>query len=218
MTTIRTEFAMNDKDKPDLKIEESEKKKYLKAWYIEGRAYAAYSPGLELSNFVNFLGFFKVNNVKSILDAGIGSGKLCKKMLSMGFDCHGVDIADNCLDEDLLHLKDKILTVGTLWDSTLFKENQFDAVVCLDVLEHIPTQYIEQVINNLYKWTKKYVLLQIALVQDYFGSKVGEPLHLTVEAKSWWDTKLIKTKVIDEIVLKNNENRDTYAIYLIEKP
>lgn len=198
-------------------LETKEKNKYLKAWNIEGRAYAAYSPGLELSNHIDFLNFFKSNGVKSILDAGIGSGKLCKKMIEMGFDCHGVDIADNCLDEDLLNLTDKILTIGTLWDSSLFMDNQFDAIVCLDVLEHIPTNYIERVIDNLYRWTKRYLLLQIALFQDYFGSKVGEPLHLTVQPKFWWDTKLIKINIIDSIILKNKDSIDVYAIYLIEK-
>jgi len=117
---------------------------------MDNRIYAHYSPGLELSKDINFLEFFNTNNVKTILDAGIGSGKLCKKMLNMGFECHGLDIADNCLDEDLLHLKDRILTIGTLWDSTIFEENQFDAIICLYVLEHIPTNYIDDAIHNLF--------------------------------------------------------------------
>jgi SAM-dependent methyltransferase len=198
-------------------IDEKERMKYSKAWAMEDRLYAKYSPGLEISNTINFLDFFKANNVKSILDAGIGSGKLCKKMIDMGFQCHGVDIVDDCLDEELQEIKNEILTVGALWDTSLFKENMFDAVVCLDVLEHVPTDYVVKVVDNLYYWARKYIFLQIALFQDYFGKKVGEPLHLTVQPKSWWDIIFNKYEIIQDFVLKNNNGKDVYAIYLISK-
>jgi tetratricopeptide (TPR) repeat protein len=195
---------------------ETEKDKYMKAWGMDNRIYARYSPGLELSNQIDFLSFFRTNDVKTVLDAGIGSGKLCKKMIGMGFECYGLDIADNSLDDDLLHLKDKILTVGTLWDGTIFKEKRFDATVCMDVLEHIPTDYIDNVIDNLVGWTKKYLFLQIALFHDHFGSRVGETLHLTVKPKSWWDNKLSGYKIIQDLVLKDDNDVDVYVIYLIE--
>jgi tetratricopeptide (TPR) repeat protein len=199
-------------------IEEKEKSKYAKAWNLDNRVYAQSSPGLKISTVIDFLDFFRAQNVKTILDAGIGSGKLCKKMIGMGFLCHGVDIVDNCLDEDLQSYKDEILTVGTLWNNSLFKENQFDAVVCTDVLEHIPTDYVQKAIDNLYYWARKYIFLQIALFQDYyFGQKVGEPLHLTVQPKPWWDLMLNKFKIIHDTVLRNQDGKEIYAICLIEK-
>jgi tetratricopeptide (TPR) repeat protein/2-polyprenyl-3-methyl-5-hydroxy-6-metoxy-1,4-benzoquinol methylase len=201
----------------DREIAEKEKEKYLTAWTMDNRVYAAYSPGFELSHTINFLDFFKNKDVKTILDAGIGSGKLCKKMISMGFDCHGLDIADNCLDEDLSQLKDKILTVGTLWDRILFEENRFNAIVCTDVLEHIPTHYIQSVLDNFYRWSNRFLFLQIALFDDNFGKRIGQPLHLTVKPKSWWDERMIKFKLIQNIVLKNESGVDAYAVYLLEK-
>jgi tetratricopeptide (TPR) repeat protein len=201
----------------DKRIIEKEKEKYLTAWSMDNRVYADYSPGFELSHTINFLDFFKAENVKTILDAGIGSGKLCKKMISMGFDCYGLDIVDNCLDEDLSHLKDKILTVGTLWDQTLFEENRFNAIVCTDVLEHIPTNYIYSVLNNFYRWSNRFLFLQIALFDDNFGKSIGQPLHLTVKPKSWWDKQITKFKLIQNVVLKNENRVDAYAVYLLEK-
>jgi SAM-dependent methyltransferase len=191
--------------------------KYLAAWDLDNRVYSNYSPGFELSKSMNFLDFFKSQNVTTILDAGIGSGKLCKKMLSMGFECYGLDIAENCLDADLSHLKDKILTVGALWDSTLFKEDHFDAIVCTDVMEHIPADYVGKVLDNFYRWTKRFLLLQIALFDDYFGTRIGEPLHLTVRPKSWWDGQLYKFKILKGFISKDEHNKDVYAIYLTEK-
>jgi hypothetical protein len=195
----------------------SEQEKYRKAWDMDNRAYAKFSPGLKLSEQLKFLEFFKLNDVHSVLDAGIGSGKLCKKMMGMGFACHGLDIADNCLDEDLRHLKDRLLTIGTLWDGTLFGEDQFDAVVCTDVLEHIQEEHVVEVLANFHKWTKRFLFLQVALYDDVFGARVGAPLHLTVKPKTWWDGQLKSFKVISDLALKGPDNKELNAIYLLQK-
>jgi len=195
----------------------SEQAKYQKAWSMDNRVYANFSPGLALSEHVDFLDFFKKQGVRTILDAGIGSGKLCKKMLGLGFDCHGLDIADNCLDEELRRRKDEILTIGTLWDSTLFAENSFDAVVCTDVLEHIHEKHIESVMNNLRLWTKRFLFLQVALYDDVFGAKVGAPLHLTVKPKSWWNERCMKFRTLKDFALKGADQKELYAVYMLEK-
>jgi len=196
--------------------EKIEKEKYNKVWLLEDRAYANFSPGLFISEHFDFMKTFKMNNVKTILDAGMGSGKLFKKMTGLGFLCHGVDIAVNCLDDDLMELKDEILTVGTLWDSSLFREKQFDAIVCTDVLEHIPTEYIKDVLYSFHKWCGKYLFLQISLTEDIFGGKVGHPLHLTVRPKSWWDSQLGQFKTIEYKNVVDRNGDDIWAIYLLE--
>jgi polysaccharide pyruvyl transferase WcaK-like protein len=195
----------------------TEAEKYRKAWDLHDRVYALHSPGLKLSERLDFLGFFKTQGVRTVLDAGIGSGKLCRKMLSMGFDCHGVDIADNCLDAELAGMKDELLTIGALWDQGLLTAGAYDAVVCTDVLEHVPTERISEVIENFWLWTRRYVFLQIALFDDEFGRSVGEPLHLTVKPMEWWDAQLSSFKVILRAPLKDQRGSDMYAVYLLEK-
>ncbi len=196
----------------------AEREKYLTAWDLGDRAYALCSPGLELSKSIRFLEFFREHGVSTVLDAGIGSGKLCKKMTAMGFACHGVDIADNCLDADLMPLKDSLLTVGSLWDRGLFEEDAFDAVVCTDVLEHIPTDRIDAVLANLRFWTRRYVFLQVALYHDVFGSRMGRPLHLTVRPKPWWDERVSSFTVLQALEVKDAAGASIYAVYLLEKP
>ncbi|MGD2095048.1 MAG: class I SAM-dependent methyltransferase [Phycisphaerales bacterium] len=198
-------------------FEKSEKLKYLNAWDFSNRAYADYSPGLELSNSLNFLDLFKHNGVRTILDAGCGSGKLLKKMLDMGFQCKGIDIADNCLDPELKPLQEKILKTAPLWRKETFEERQFDAVICTDVLEHIHPQYVEEVLQNIYHWANKYVFLQIALFEDYFGQKIKQRLHLTVRPKKWWDGQLQKFEYKVLACSKNDKGEECYAIYLLEK-
>ena len=205
------------RDMPMNAEETGEQEKYRKAWGLENRVYAQFSPGLQLSEHINFLEFFKQNGVVTVLDAGIGSGKLCKKMIGLGFDCHGLDIADNCLDADLHALKDKILTIGTLWDGTLFEENSFDAVVCTDVLEHIQENHVDAVLANFHRWTRKFVFLQVALYDDVFGAKVGAPLHLTVKPKTWWDERVADFTILKDYALKGADNTEKYAVYVLQK-
>ena len=155
--------------------------------------------------------------MRTILDAGCGSGKLLKKMLEMGFQCQGVDIAENCLEPDLKPLQEQILKIGSLWNKEIFGENQFDAVVCTDVLEHIPPEFVEEVLQNIYYWANKYVFLQIALFEDYFGGKIEQRLHLTVRPKKWWDKQLQRFGYKILACSKNDKDKEFYAIYLLEK-
>jgi len=213
------ELLIREKSNLSGTLEKSEKLKYLKAWEFDNRSYADCSPGFKLSNSLKFLDYFKQNNVRTILDAGCGSGKLLKRMLDMGFECRGTDIAENCLEPDLKPLQDQLLKVGLLWRKELFSENQFDAVVCTDVLEHIPPQFVEEVLQNIYYWANRYVFLQIALFEDRFGKTIAERLHLTVKPKKWWDDQLLKFgyKVITSSCPKNDKGEEWYAIYLLEK-
>lgn len=102
------------------------------------------------------------------------------------FSVHGFDISRNCLDPYFDDIKDEILTVGCLWDSADMP-GEYDAVICTDVLEHIPTERIAAVLANLRSCTRKLAYLAIALFPDGFGPElIGEPLHLTVKPPNWW--------------------------------
>ena len=197
--------------------EELEREKYEQAWRLKDREYAVFSPGLFISDHIKFLDFFKTNHVQTVLDAGIGSGKLFKKMKALGFICHGVDISENCLDKDLLPFKDDILTVGTLWDGTLFEEERFDAIVCTDVLEHIPTEYVSDVLLSFHKWCRRFLFLQISLTEDIFSTKVGSPLHLTVKPKEWWDKQVGLFKTIHYKTILDRNGNEMWATYLLAK-
>jgi 2-polyprenyl-3-methyl-5-hydroxy-6-metoxy-1,4-benzoquinol methylase len=87
-------------------------------------------------------------------------------------------------------MRDKILTVGCLWNPDDFQK-QYDAVLCADVMEHIPTQHVPTVLTNLRKSTRKAAYFSISVQADYFGPRFfGEPLHLTIRRPNWWFAQL----------------------------
>jgi 2-polyprenyl-3-methyl-5-hydroxy-6-metoxy-1,4-benzoquinol methylase len=131
--------------------------------------------------------------VRTILDAGCGSGKLMWRLMNEypgEFDVHGFDIADNCLDPCFGEMKNRVLTIGCLWNPNDFTK-VYDAVVCCDVMEHIPTDRVPAVLANLRKSTRKIAFFSISVIPDAFGPMlIGEALHLTVQKPNWWFAKL----------------------------
>ncbi len=167
-----------------------EKEKYEKIW-THG-AYREYSPGLHDMDKLPLLDFLRRFEVKTILDSGCGSGKLMQRLITEHkdeFDVHGFDISENCLDPFFDDIKDEILTVGCLWNPADYN-TPYDAIICTDVMEHIPTEHVPAVLSNFRNCTKKLAYLAIALFPDNFGPRLlGEPLHLTVEEPQWWFDK-----------------------------
>jgi len=170
---------------------EREKEKYEKAWTID--AYRKYSPGLAALDQLPLIDMLRQHGVRTILDAGCGSGKMMQRLMTeygSEFEVHGFDISENCLDPFFNEIREKVLTVGCLWNPDDFRK-QYDAVFCTDVMEHIPTVHVPAVLSNLRRSTRKVAYFSISVQADRFGPQFfGEPLHLTIRRPNWWFAQL----------------------------
>ncbi|MCK5707615.1 MAG: class I SAM-dependent methyltransferase [Candidatus Aureabacteria bacterium] len=197
-----------------------EKEKYESVWKHD--EYRHFSPGERAIDKFGLIDLLRKSQVKTILDAGCGSGKLMQKILEecgSEFTVHGFDIADNCLDPYFNNIKDDILTLGVLWNPDDFNK-KYDAIICTDVLEHIPTNKISQVLNNLFRCTNTFCYLAIALFQDGFGPEIlGESLHLTVKEPAWWleQIKNAGFKEIHPLTEKHTSGADVWLhVFLLK--
>jgi len=174
-------------------LHKSEKRKYTTIWKCN--EYRLFSPGERSIRNLQIIDLLRKCEVKTVLDAGCGSGKLMRALIEEcgnEFSVHGFDIAENCLDRFFDKTKNDILTVGALWNKEDFNK-EYDAIICCDVLEHIPTEKVELVLDNFYRCAKIFCYLSIALVPDNFGPKIiGKPLHLTVKEPDWWISQIKK--------------------------
>jgi 2-polyprenyl-6-hydroxyphenyl methylase/3-demethylubiquinone-9 3-methyltransferase len=79
---------------------------------------------------------------KRVLDVGCGGGILSESMAALGAKVCGIDLSDKALGVARLHLLESGLEVEyTLSGAEEYAEThagQFDAVTCLEMLEHVP--------------------------------------------------------------------------------
>ena len=75
--------------------------------------------------------------VNSLLDIGVGRGHFYKRMKEKGFNIKGIEPSKIALKN-----LDDTYVVQAFTHMIPFDNNSFDAITCLDVLEHIPQEYI----------------------------------------------------------------------------
>ena len=174
-----------------------EKKKYEKAWSHE--AYRSYAPGEILVK--HYVEQCRPHNER-LIDFGTGTGRAALILHKLGFDVTMIDIAENCLDEDVQKEIGNRLVIGNLWDKMdLPKATEG---YCTDVMEHIPPEHVEDTIKNILSMVD-YCFFHICLREDHFGRELDEHLHLTVKPYMWWKELLEKhAKIFDARDLINN--------------
>lgn len=178
---------------------DSERAKYLKAWSDD--AYALRSPGLR--HLEDALAWMRPEDGATITDWGSGSGKAADAMIDKGFDVRMVDIAANAYRGN----KGRVVE-ACLWelpDSLAATEYGF----CTDVMEHIPTAHVREVLEGIAKRTRRKCYFQIALFHDTTFTHAG-PLHLSVFPPAWWQEMLLS--VFGTAEFRNYMDRHLMAV------
>ena len=165
-----------------MSLKTQERRKYEKCWNLND--YRKMAPGEVLVQDV----LSDIPSGGKVIDFGTGTGRGAKIIHDHGHPVVMIDLADNCLDPDVKKALDPNFRFieECLWDELYITG---DYAYCTDVLEHIPTEKVDDVLKNIVKSCPKGYL-NISTIDDYFGKITGEPLHLTVEPWSWWVEKV----------------------------
>lgn len=154
--------------------EETERQKYEDIWAIP--EYRAVSPGLE--SVEDACKRLSIPAGASIADFGCGTGRCVKWFADHGLAAVGVDIARNCLEEDVPFVE------SALWDVAKLPRVQYG--FSADVLEHIPPQRLRDALSAIHATCEVGCYLNIDTIPDSFGAWIGRTLHETVmPAESW---------------------------------
>lgn len=73
-------------------------------------------------------------------------------------------------------------------------DNKFDAVFCVDVMEHIPEDSIDYIVNQVVNRAEKlaYFKITVALASTYLPD--GQNVHISVHDSQWWRDRIAKHK------------------------
>jgi len=127
------------------------------------------------------LEWVKNSGFNNLLDVGCGRGHYLKLLSKNGIKVTGLEpskfIADTLKDYEVIN--DDILGLAK-------EGRQWEALICMDVLEHIDPAGIEETVKALASLSP-YALLGIASHSDKWR---GVQLHLIREESSWWKSLL----------------------------
>ena len=76
--------------------------------------------------------------------------------------------------------------------NTLNQNKDYDIVISIDVLEHIPQEDISSVLNLICNLSNKYVFLNVACYSAQALLPNGENAHITVNEPEWWYEKIVE--------------------------
>jgi len=151
-------------------------------------------------------------NINNICDVGCGRGKLLKVIhqkypTANLFACDILqirldEVKENCREMDIK------LSIQDAQDLKMYKDNQFDLVVCCEVLEHLPNP--EKGLSELARITAKYLIVSVPhepiwrmlnLLRGKYISRLGNtPAHFNnwnIFSFSKFINKIETLKIID---------------------
>ena len=141
-----------------------------------------------------------------VLDAGCGHGKVAVSLSEAGYLVTCCDLTDAGLVPAARALT---FIPASLWRGV---SGTWDWGWCIDVLEHLPTQFTMLAVARLLEVCRDGVFLVISLMPDEMGVWVGRPLHLTTQPYGWWKDSL---EEIGEVV----DARDlmSHALFVVRR-
>jgi hypothetical protein len=76
---------------------------------------------------------------------------------------------------------------------------RFDMTVCVDVLEHIPLELLDQTMDELNKYTSKVLYLCVSCHPASKKLPDGRNAHLNVQTKEWWKQRIKQMDVYTKL-------------------
>ena len=119
------------------------------------------------------------------LDLGCGPGALMHLLWEIGVDVEGIDFAESSRQLATPEVRDRI-TVGQVTDPTLKPANNYDLVICREVLEHLTVLQVKQAVANMARMTSKFIYVTTRFhpepdgLLDFTTQFDVDPSHITL--------------------------------------
>jgi hypothetical protein len=160
--------------------DQTEAEKYRRVW--SDQHYGDQNDGIPSVPFA--VGALGCKAGESIIDWGCGNGQSLDALRKYGLEGTGFDIVPTGYQFHIV--------IGLLWDPPAGLEADYG--FCTDVMEHIPPEHVDAVLDVLYARTRKACFIQLDTFPDLWGALMNPPevLHLSQHSPQWWLVRLQK--------------------------
>ena len=161
-----------------------------------------------LPAILQFIGDFKQQNTRKVLDLGCGAGRHTVALATTGFQVTSLDVSETALRELQDRLDKSALTNVTLVRHDMaelpFSDDYFDALVCTNVLHHGTINVIQKTIAEIHRILKSGACgLIVTLSKKDFRYGDGELLEADTYRFTEGDEKGITHHFFPESELKS---------------
>jgi hypothetical protein len=133
-------------------------------------------------------GLIQATGAKSVLDYGSGKGGAYR---TRDFLLKGQPVTSV---QDYWGVERIVCYDPAYTPYSTLPEGEFDGVICVDVLEHLPEQDLPWVLEEQFRYARKFVFGNIA---SYPADKIlpnGENAHCTIQPLEWWRDTIIDAR------------------------
>jgi GT2 family glycosyltransferase len=147
------------------------------AWYFRHCCGRPYERSPEWLEFFGRIADRIVTDIgpRTVMDVGCAMGFLVEALRDRGVEAFGIDISEYALQ----HVREDIRPY--VWKASILDPlpGRYDLIVCIEVLEHLPSSEVEKAINHLCQAADD--ILFSSTPHDF-----GEPTHLNAQPPEYW--------------------------------
>ncbi len=150
-------------------------------WDGKGEAKGYRGTYADFPENTKFVEYIKSLKPESVLDAGSSYGFLVKRLNDAGIPAEGFDVSSFAVK---MRTTDKVRQASVL-DLGCYKDKQFDLVISIELLEHIPEAHTDQVLRELARVSQRGVhWIAYKEVDDLFQTK--DITHINIRPYKEW--------------------------------
>ena len=175
---------------------------------ISGYSNYRWIPELTIPMCYEMINILNIKDDETILDFGCAKGYVVKGFRLLHKIAYGVDISEYAVSCVPNEIKPYIQTIESGKDIPLQNNEKYDYTIAKDVLEHVPYEYLDSVVSQLRKCTKKlFVAVPLGENGKYIiPSYEQDETHHIRESLEWWEHKFSNagfTTVYKDYKIKN---------------
>jgi cyclopropane fatty-acyl-phospholipid synthase-like methyltransferase len=157
-----------------------------------------YSNGYPDGTPIYLVNLFNLKYSEKVIDLGCGLGSLSNHFKNYT----GVDISNWVISRNRDVRVNGEYYHESLSDLSFFHDQEYDSVICSDVMEHIPENKVIEVLNSISLLTSRKFYFEINILPSSYVDSNGDNLHLTLWSTDKWIEELKKYFNLSKATIK----------------